>query len=168
MATIEKLTIQFEGKGAPKLTGQLNSLSAAMNRLAARQVEVTKSTKRASKATDSYNQRLTKNGRNVKGITGAFGKQGRGIPGFAEGGSVGGGKPIVVGEKGPEIFTPGKSGYITPNHALGGTSNVTINVDAGGSSMQGDAEQAGQLGRMLAAAVQDEMARQKRPGGILY
>ena len=77
MATVEQLTIQFEGKGAPKLTGQLNSLSAAMNRLAARQVEVTKSTKRASKATDSYNQRLTKNGRNVKGITGAFGKFGK-------------------------------------------------------------------------------------------
>jgi len=102
------------------------------------------------------------------GISQAFGKGGLGIPGFAEGGSVGGGKPIVVGEKGPEIFTPGKSGYITPNNQLGGTSNVTINVDAGGSSMQGDAEQAGQLGRMLAAAVQDEMARQKRPGGILY
>ena len=34
--------------------------------------------------------------------------------------------------------------------------------------MQGSPEQAGQLGRMLAAAVQDEMARQKRPGGILY
>ena len=44
MATIEKLTIQFEGKGAPRLTGQLNSLSAAINRLAARQVEVTKKT----------------------------------------------------------------------------------------------------------------------------
>ena len=102
------------------------------------------------------------------GISQAFGKGGLGLPGFAEGGSVGGGKPIVVGEKGPEIFTPGKSGYITPNNKLGGTSNVTINVDAGGSSMQGDAGQAGQLGRMLAAAVQDEMARQKRPGGILY
>ena len=102
------------------------------------------------------------------GISQAFGKAGLGIPGFAEGGSVGGGKPIVVGEKGPEIFTPGKSGNITPNNKLGGTSNVTINVDAGGSSMQGSPEQAGQLGRMLAAAVQDEMARQKRPGGILY
>ncbi len=86
----------------------------------------------------------------------------------AAGGPVTGGESYLVGEKGPEIFTPGKSGGITPNNQLGGTSNVTINVDAGGSSMQGDAEQAGQLGRMLAAAVQDEMARQKRPGGILY
>ncbi len=86
----------------------------------------------------------------------------------AAGGPVTGGETYLVGEKGPEIFTPGRSGGIIPNHAIGGSSNVTINVDAGGSSMQGDAEQAGQLGRMLAAAVQDEMARQKRPGGILY
>ena len=86
----------------------------------------------------------------------------------AAGGPVTGGESYLVGEKGPEIFTPGKSGGITPNNQLGGTSNVTINVDAGGSSMQGNAEQAGQLGRMLASAVQDEMARQKRPGGLLY
>ena len=77
MATIEKLTIQFEGKGAPKLTGQLNSLSAAMNKLAARQVEVTKKTKAASKATDSYNERMTKTGRNVAGLEGTFGKFGK-------------------------------------------------------------------------------------------
>ena len=77
MATVEQLTIQFEGKGASKLTGQLNSLSAAMNRLAARQIETTKATKGASKATDSYNERLTKNGRNVEGLTGAFGKIGK-------------------------------------------------------------------------------------------
>ena len=77
MATVEQLTIQFEGKGAPKLTGQLNALSAAMNRLAGKQTKVTKATKGASKATDSYNQRLTKTGRNVPGLIGAFGKFGQ-------------------------------------------------------------------------------------------
>ena len=103
------------------------------------------------------------------GISQAFGPAGLNwLPGRAAGGPVTGGNSYLVGEKGPEIFTPGKSGNITPNNQLGGTSNVTINVDAGGSSMQGNAEQAGQLGRMLAAAVQDEMARQKRPGGLLY
>ena len=77
MATVEQLTIQFEGKGAPALTGQLNSLSAAMNRLAARQVEATKATRGASKATDSYNERLTKNGRNVEGLQRIFGTFGK-------------------------------------------------------------------------------------------
>lgn len=51
-----------------------------------------------------------------------------GISGFAMGGPVGGNVPILVGEKGPEIFTPGSSGYITPNDAL--KSSPTINVYA--------------------------------------
>jgi hypothetical protein len=44
------------------------------------------------------------------------------------GGSVMGNVPILVGERGPEIFTPGSSGYITPNDALKGS--TTINVYA--------------------------------------
>ena len=45
---------------------------------------------------------------------------------FANGGNVKGGEPIVVGERGPELFTPGMSGSITPNNRMGmGGSNVT-------------------------------------------
>lgn len=44
----------------------------------------------------------------------------------ADGGSVSGGMPYVVGERGPELFVPGSSGSVVPNHALGG--NVTLNV----------------------------------------
>jgi hypothetical protein len=54
-----------------------------------------------------------------------------GIPGMASGGKVaGGGMPYIVGEKGPELFTPRSSGTITPNGATvgGGSTNVTINV----------------------------------------
>ena len=40
--------------------------------------------------------------------------------GFAEGGAVSGGKAIVVGEKGPELFVPSSGGQIIPNNALGG------------------------------------------------
>ena len=40
--------------------------------------------------------------------------------GFAEGGNVVGGQPILVGEKGPEVFTPPSGGSITPNNQLGG------------------------------------------------
>lgn len=43
------------------------------------------------------------------------------LAGFAEGGSVSGGVPIVVGERGPEIFMPGTSGQIIPNNQIGGT-----------------------------------------------
>lgn len=36
----------------------------------------------------------------------------------ARGGPVHGGKTYLVGEEGPELFTPGASGFVTPNHAL--------------------------------------------------
>ncbi len=84
----------------------------------------------------------------------------------AAGGPVSGGSPYIVGEKGPELFVPGSSGNIVPNHEMGG-SNIVVNVDASGSSVEGDAGQAEQLGSMLAAAVQAEIANQQRPGGLL-
>ena len=47
----------------------------------------------------------------------------------AAGGPVMAGGSYIVGEKGPELFTPGSSGMITPNHALGGSgNNITVNV----------------------------------------
>jgi len=84
----------------------------------------------------------------------------------AAGGPVSGGTPYVVGEKGPELFVPGSSGNIVPNHAMGGA-NIVVNVDASGSAVQGDGGQAEELGSMLAAAVQAELVNQQRPGGLL-
>jgi hypothetical protein len=49
----------------------------------------------------------------------------------ASGGPVMGGKSYLVGERGPELFTPGSSGSITPNGSFGGGGNVTINVNGG-------------------------------------
>ena len=94
-----------------------------------------------------------------------------GIGGFfkAEGGPVSRGRSYIVGERGPELFTPGSTGMITPNHELGGGStNVVVNVDAANTNAQGDSGQAEMLGKMLAGAVQDELLKQQRPGGILY
>ena len=85
----------------------------------------------------------------------------------ADGGPVQGGRSYIVGERGPEVFTPGVSGGITPNHALGGSTNISINVDASGSSVEGDEQQGRELGRMISAAIQSELIKQKRPGGIL-
>jgi hypothetical protein len=48
----------------------------------------------------------------------------------AAGGPVSQGGSYIVGEKGPELFTPGSSGMITPNHALGG-GGITVNVNGG-------------------------------------
>ena len=85
----------------------------------------------------------------------------------AAGGPVKGGSSYLVGERGPEMFSPGVSGTITPNHALGGTTNVVVNVDASGSSVEGNEEGGRELGRLISAAIQSELVQQKRPGGIL-
>ena len=85
----------------------------------------------------------------------------------ANGGPVRGGKPYIVGERGPELFSPGVSGTITPNHALGGSMNVVVNVDASGSSVEGDESSGEELGRLIGAAVQAELIKEKRPGGLL-
>ena len=42
------------------------------------------------------------------------------IPGMASGGGVVAGQPYMVGELGPELFMPGQSGTIIPNHNVGG------------------------------------------------
>lgn len=78
-------------------------------------------------------------------IFGLFDKKGGGgILGFigglfgggkASGGPVSGGTSYLVGERGPELFTPGTSGHITPNHALGGGVVQNITVDARGATV---------------------------------
>jgi len=87
--------------------------------------------------------------------------------GRAKGGTVMGGSSYMVGERGPELFTPGRSGSIAPNNSMGGGANVVVNVDASGTKAEGDGRQANQLGAALGAAVQAELIKQKRPGGLL-
>lgn len=86
---------------------------------------------------------------------------------FAAGGTM---QTGVMGEAGPEAIMPLSRG---PNGKLGvassgsGTTNVTVNVDASGSKAQGDSGKSEQLGRAVSQAVQDELLKQKRPGGLL-
>jgi hypothetical protein len=49
----------------------------------------------------------------------------------AAGGPVQPGGSYLVGERGPELFTPSSSGNITPNHAMAGGSTITVNVNGG-------------------------------------
>ena len=92
-----------------------------------------------------------------------------GIGGFfrANGGPVGAGKSYMVGERGPEMFVPNTGGRIVPNSDMGSSTNVVVNVDASGSSVEGNEAQGRELGRLISAAVQSEIIQQKRPGGIL-
>jgi phage-related minor tail protein len=87
---------------------------------------------------------------------------------FADGGSM---RTGLMGEAGPEAIMPltrgpgGKLGVMASGG--GGDVNVVVNVDAKGSSVEGDAGQAKALGNAISAAVQSELIKQKRPGGLL-
>lgn len=52
----------------------------------------------------------------------------------AEGGPVMGGQPYIVGERGPELFVPGRSGSIVANERMGGMtiSSLTVNWSSTG------------------------------------
>jgi lambda family phage tail tape measure protein len=87
---------------------------------------------------------------------------------FADGGA---GRLGLMGEAGPEAIMPLRR---LPNGRLGveqagGGAPVTVNVsvDASGTSVQGNAGQGEQLGRVISQAVQAELVRQQRPGGLL-
>ena len=75
----------------------------------------------------------------------------------------------LMGEAGPEAIMPlrrGAGGRLGVEASGGGTS-VVVNVDASGSNVEGDAQEARNLGRAISSAVQQELVRQRRPGGIL-
>ena len=73
----------------------------------------------------------------------------------------------MVGERGPEMFVPNAGGRIVSNSDMGGSTNVVVNVDASGSNVQGDQQAGKQLGAVLSVAIQAELLKQKRPGGLL-
>ena len=60
------------------------------------------------------------------GTAKTFGGNFMNILGFADGGRPPVGRPSIVGERGPELFVPGSSGTIIPNHALGGGGPAAI------------------------------------------
>ena len=89
---------------------------------------------------------------------------------FANGGQPPVNKISVVGERGPELFVPTSKGTIIPNGGFGGESTtnvITVNVDAKGSSVQGQDAQGNELGQQIAIAIQSELVKQKRSGGLL-
>jgi len=74
----------------------------------------------------------------------------------AAGGPVGAGKTYLVGEKGPELFTPGHAGRIVPNNQIaggggGGGRQTTISIGDVIVNVQGGGDQFDpvQLGRMV-------------------
>ena len=93
-----------------------------------------------------------------------------GIVPYAKGGYIGRPTMALMGEAGPEAVLPlrrGAGGRLGVESSGGGASNVVVNVDASGSNVEGDAEQSQMLGKAIGIAVQQELIKQQRPGGLL-
>ena len=62
----------------------------------------------------------------------------------------------------------GKSIPVDISGSGGGVNNVSVSINMDGSTNVQGGEEGGQnLGKVIAGAVQQELQRQKRPGGIL-
>ena len=76
----------------------------------------------------------------------------------------------ILGEAGPEGILPlkrGRDGKLGVIAQGGGVGNIVVNVDATGSSVEGDEQGGKELGRLISAAIQSELIEQQRPGGLL-
>ncbi len=74
--------------------------------------------------------------------------------GRAAGGPVTAGTTYLVGERGPELFTPSRSGFIHPNADGGRSVNVTQQLYVDGADFS-DPESIARIARGLAAAARD-------------
>jgi phage-related minor tail protein len=88
---------------------------------------------------------------------------------YAAGGIATGPQLAMYGEGSrPEAYVPLPDGRSIPvTMKGGGVGNVVVNVDANGSNVEGNGQQANALGKAIGIAVQQELIKQKRPGGLL-
>ena len=76
----------------------------------------------------------------------------------------------LMGEAGAEAILPlrrGSNGKLGVQSTGGGFGNINVSVDASGSSVEGSEQGGRELGRVIAVAIQSELVKQKRPGGLL-
>jgi hypothetical protein len=101
-------------------------------------------------------------GKNIPGISaGALLAPNRGQGARAVGGPVTANRTYMVGERGPELFTPGAGGFITPNNRLGGNSGTTYNITVNAGMGVGNGAQ---LGEAIVSAIK----RYERVSGPVF
>lgn len=93
----------------------------------------------------------------------------------AGGGPVKAGGSYLVGEKGPEYFSPTDNGFISPNNSMRGyaasqiTMNTVVNVNGGSSnaSKEDQRKQGQMIADMIDAKVGDRLIQEQRKNGLL-
>ena len=161
----EKLNQVYRSIGSAVSDGIVNALTAAVEGTKSLADVASQTLRQVANILLQFGVNTALGGLSTVGGTGSiFSKL---FGGFrASGGTVTGGRSYMVGEKGPELFTPGRTGSIAPSGSFGGA-NVVVNVDASGTQAQGSQPNAKALGAAIGAAVQAELVKQKRPGGLL-
>jgi hypothetical protein len=82
----------------------------------------------------------------------------------AAGGPVSAGTTYLVGEKGPELFTPSRSGAIVPNNQLSAAGPVNISFSVSALDSKDFAAQMAQHRRLMVGVVDEAMNRRGRKG----
>jgi tape measure domain-containing protein len=161
----EKLDQVYKSIGSAVSDGIVNALTAAVDGTKKLADVAADTLRNVANILLQFGVNTALGGLSTVGGTGSiFGKL---FGGFrASGGTVKAGSSYMVGERGPELFTPARSGSIAPSGSFSGA-NVTVNVDASGTQAQGNQPNAKLLGQAIGAAVQAELIKQKRPGGLL-
>ena len=117
-AMIEAMLVVVNGKGRARLKAMLDDLNNAMNVAAAGGPMPAAPVGGSSRAPAVPFV-------DASGVT-------RLLTPRAHGGPVSSGRSYMVGEVGPELFTPSRSGSITPNNAMGGnTYQITVTAGVG-------------------------------------
>ena len=102
------------------------------------------------------------------GILGGIGMLRGGM--FANGGNVPSGrKPIVVGERGPELFLPGRAGEVISNEELNttrGEGDLTVNFNLNAIDTQTGTEFLLENKRVITSVVQDAFRRRASAGPL--
>jgi len=117
-------------EAAAQFVGTLAAISEGLGKVASREIKIRFNAEGPGAALALaawYRSGAELSGLNASQLLGAAGFS---IPGLATGGMASAGGTYLVGERGPELLTMGaRSGYVTPNHALGGGGPININVN---------------------------------------
>jgi TP901 family phage tail tape measure protein len=176
------VNIPFEDKRGQPVTDALNAMSSSFENVFTGIVKGTTSIQEGfTGMITSILEDLVKLGASkalsaiIGGVGGLFGGGTPVIPALAGGGTATAGRAHLVGERGPELFIPNKTGTIVPGSmgSGGGVTNLTIQntVNVQGQGGGGDPGNQKRMGMNIAQMISNQtkmtLLQETRPGGIL-